>query len=118
MISKWKLELIVKAYAAGSAQTDAVVKSVPSDKRFVITMLDISVGSAVTADVDFALEWDAETDVAIAKGQITAGQRMKIGDGTSEILRGGDGQDLIFSCDDPTGGNAYVHVLGYLEKYR
>lgn len=116
--AKWKLECIAKTYAAGEAQADTVVKSVSSGRRFVVTLLDVSVGSAVTADVDFIVEWDADTDVAFAKGQLTAGQRMAMGNGTSEILRGGDGQDLIFTCDNPVGGSAYVHVLGYIEKYR
>ncbi len=92
-----------------------MLKSVPAGKRFVVTEIDVFCGNGNTVDVQVVLEFDAATDVKIVEHPgVAPGSGFVIGDGSSAIVFGGDGEDVIVTVTVPTGGSVTVHVSGYL----
>lgn len=90
-----------------SAQTNAVVRAVAGGTRLKTRYAEITVSKACTVNVDALLEFDAATDVPIKKfNGIPPG-----GGVVAEINAvGADGEDLIFTCTVPTGGDITVEV--------
>lgn len=89
------------------AQTDAVVRAVAAGRRLLITFAEITVSKACTVNVDAMLEWDAGTDVPFQKFN-----GIPPGGGISGPIAalGGDGEDVIFTCTVPTGGDVTVKI--------
>lgn len=101
-----------------AAQTDTVVVSVASGYAFMLDKYYFEVDASCTVPlVEFKLEWDDTADVRIAGH---SGLRPGSGSGESQpsaylhLAEGSDGQDLLLTCDVPTGGQATLYVNGDL----
>lgn len=109
------VERLTGKYA--SAQTDTVLKSVPSGKRLVVTAIDVFLENGTSVDVQCVLEFDSVGDVKIVEHPgIAPGSGFVLGDGGYALAIGGDGQDLLVTTTVATNGNICIHVAGYLVK--
>jgi len=98
-----------------AAQTDAVLQSVTAGLKAVITMLSVYCDKANSVDVQGLVEFDDGSDVRIAEHPgIAAGSGFVEGNGGGIVAIGADGQDVLWTCEVPTGGNVTVHVTGFL----
>lgn len=107
------LERLTGKYA--SAQTDTVLKSVPSGTRFVVTAVEVFLENGTSVDVRCVLEFDSASDVKIVEHPgIAPGSGFVLGDGGHALAIGSDGQDVLVTTTVATNGNICVHVTGYL----
>lgn len=98
-----------------SAQTDTVLKAVGAGEKFVLTSYMITADNANSVDVAALLEFDAGTDTRIAEHPgIAKGSGFGEGNGGAILAVGGDAEDLLFTCEAPTGGSVSVNVTGYI----
>lgn len=100
-----------------SAQTDTVLVSVPSGQGFRVTGYEFWVDRSVTAQlVECRFEFDDTTDVwfgghpGLAPG---SGVSRANAYGDESLADGADGQDVLITCDAPTGGEVRGAVNGY-----
>jgi hypothetical protein len=109
------LERLTAKYT--TAQTDAVLKTVPTSKRFVVLEVDVLVENATSVDVQCVLEFDSASDVKIVEHPgIAPGSGFVLGDGGHALAVGGDGENLLVTATLPTNGSLAVHVTGYLTE--
>jgi hypothetical protein len=98
-----------------AAQTDTVLQSVAGGQKAIITMLSVYCDKANSVDVQALVEFDDTADVRIAEHPgIAAGSGFVEGNGGGVIAAGADGQDVLWTCEAPTGGNITVQVTGFL----
>ena len=99
-----------------TAQTDAVIVSVPSGMGFRVTHYAFVVDKSCTIPYVAGLfEFDDTADVRFG-GHDGVSPGSGWGEGnpgdSSGLAEGGDGQDVTFTCDVPTGGSVSVFVNG------
>lgn len=100
-----------------SAQTNTVLVSVASGQGFRVMGWEIDIDRSVTVPyVEAFFEFDDTVDVkfgghpGLAPG---SGKARANGYGDESLADGADGQDVIFTCDAPTGGEISGAVNGY-----
>lgn len=99
-----------------SAQTDAVLVSVPSGSGFRMQSYAATLDRACTVPyVTWKLEFDDTTDVYIG-GHDGMAPGPAYGEtapyGSNGLMEGADGQDVLFTCEVPTGGQITIVVNG------
>lgn len=98
-----------------SAQTDAILQAVGASERAVILALSAYCDKANSVDVQALFEFDAGSDVRIAEHPgIAAGSGFVEGNGGAVLAIGALGEDVLWTCEVPTGGNVCPHVTGFL----
>ena len=92
------------------AQTDAVVRAVAAGMGLRVSLVEITVNKACTVNVDANLEFDEGTDVLVQKFN-----GIPPGGGIATWVHavGADGDDLLFTCTVPTGGDITVKVSSH-----
>lgn len=98
-----------------SAQTDTVLQAISAGQKFVVTSYMITADNANSVDVAALLEFDAGTDTRVAEHPgIAKGSGFGEGNGGGILAAGGDGEDLLLTCEAPTGGSISVNVTGFI----
>lgn len=97
-----------------AVQTDAVLVSVGAGEKFVLTWLLVTCDNANTVDVQALVEWDRTTDERVVEHPgIPKGGGFALGNGGGILGIGGDAEDLLWTCEVPTGGSITVQGGGY-----
>lgn len=101
-----------------TAQTDTVVVSVASGFAFVVTGYYFTLKASCTVPyAGFTLEFDDTADIpfgghdAIRPG---SGSGEKQPSPYTPLAEGADGQDILLTCDVPTGGTCTLWLNGDL----
>lgn len=98
-----------------AAQTDAVLKTVNANERFVVTAVAVMCDNANTVDVQALVEFDDGSDIRIVEHPgVPAGGGFTHGNGGGILAIGIVAGDLLWSCEVPTTGSITVSVSGYL----
>lgn len=103
---------------AEGAQTNVALVTVAGGSKIVVTQIMVTVDADCTVSPSFVIGFGAAstpttTGVLAAHSGIPAGAGFQRGDGSGILGVGADGEDLRFTCDDPTGGNLDVTVSYY-----
>ncbi len=98
-----------------AAQTDAVLKTVNANERFVVTAVAVMCDNANSVDVQALVEFDDTTDIRIVEHPgIPPGGGFTHGNGGGILAIGIAAGDVLWTCEVPTGGTITVSVSGYL----
>jgi len=97
------------------SQTDTVLQTINSGQKAVITAVSVYCDKANSVDVQALVEFDDSSDVRIVEHPgIAAGSGFVEGNGGGVLAVGGDAQDVLWTCEVPTGGSVTVHVTGFI----
>jgi hypothetical protein len=97
------------------AQTDAVLKTVNANERFVITAVAVLCDNANSVDVQALVEIDDTADIRVVEHPgIPPGGGFTHGNGGGILAIGIVAGDVLWTCSVPTGGSVVVSVSGYL----
>ena len=94
-------------------QTDAVLLTVGTNEKFVVTECSAFVDKACTVNVSVLFEFSTGTRFAQHPG-IAAGSGFVEGNGSGMLAIGAATDDVTVSVSVPTGGSVTVAVSGYL----
>ncbi len=97
------------------AQTDAVLKTVNANERFIITAVAVMCDFANSVNVQALVEIDDGSDIRVIEHPgIPPGGGFTHGNGGGILAIGIDAGDVLWTCTVPTSGSVTVSVSGYL----
>lgn len=97
------------------AQTDAVLKTVNANERFIVTAVAVMCDDANSVAVQALIEFDDGSDIRIVEHPgIPAGGGFTHGNGGGILAIGIVAGDVLWTCTVPTSGSVSVSVSGYL----
>jgi len=96
-------------------QTNAVLLSVGTNEKFVVTECSAFVDKACSVNVSVLFEFDEVTDVPFSQHPgIAPGSGYVEGTGAGILAIGAATDDVLVTVSVPTGGSVTVAVSGYL----
>lgn len=95
-----------------AVQTNAILKTVAAGEKWITTAYSIYVSADVTAAPSVLLE--TGTTRIWESGEVIAGGGISRGAGSGILAIGADGDDLLWTCSVPTGGDVLIEVSGYI----
>jgi hypothetical protein len=91
-----------------AAQTDTKLVTIAAGNKIIVTKASVYVDNACSVDVAATI-----TTTITKHPGIAAGSGFVEGSGSGIIAIGADDEDLIFTCEVPTGGSIQVNISYY-----